>query len=159
MGKRLLYSLCTRRTLRSHDNIVTNTFTFQEQLCGLENLRLWTDDEGDGSILGMIQYSANFRDGYLAFRLGGPYTTVQVLDVGEKWVKIKGLNVSFASPVDKKAMRRRKSSVAGMKEKKEKGEKRITGVRIEFVTMADKHLFIEQFKIARIGNILGMGSP
>ena len=159
MGKRLLYSLCTRRTLRTHENIVANTFTFQEQLCGLENLRLWTDDEGDGSILGMIQYSASFRDGYLAFRLGGPYTTVQVRDDVERWVKIKGLNVSLDSPVDKKAMRRRKSSAAGMKEKKEKGEKKITGVRIEFVTMADKHLFMEQIKIARSGKFSGMGSP
>ena len=159
MGKRLLYSLCTRRTLRTHDNIVTNTFAFQEQLCGLENLRLWTDDEDDGSVLGMIQYSANFRDGYLAFRLGGIYTTVQVRDDGEKWVKIKGLNVSFDGPVDKKAMKRRKSSGAGAASKKEKGEKRITGVRIEFVTMGDKHRFMEQFKTAKSGKLLGRGSP
>ena len=67
MGKRLLYSLSTRRTLRTHDNIVANTFTFQEQLCGLENLRLWSDDEGDGSVLAMIQYSSNFREGILQF--------------------------------------------------------------------------------------------
>lgn len=159
MGKRLLYSLCTRRTLRTHDNIVANTFNFQEQLCGLENLRLWTDDEGDGSVLGMIQYSANFRDGYLAFRLGGPYKTVQVRDDGEKWVKIKGLNVSFDSPVDKKAMKRRKSSSGGAKERKERVDKGITGVRIEFVTMADKHRFMEQFKTGKSGKFLGMGSP
>ena len=153
MGKRLLYSLCTRRTLRTHDNLVTNTFSFQEQLCGLENLRLWTDDEGDGSVLGMIQYSANFRDGYLAFRLGGPYTTVQVRDDGERWVKIKGLNVSVDAAVDKKQLQRRKSSTAG-REKREKSEKRITGVRIEFVNMADKHRFMEQFKTAKTGGRL-----
>ena len=67
MGKRLLYSLCTRRTLRTHDNIVANTFTYQEQLCGLENLRLWSDDEGDGSVLAMIQYSSNFKEGNFYF--------------------------------------------------------------------------------------------
>ena len=162
MGKRLIYSFCTRRTLRTYDNIVANTFTFQEQLCGLENLRLWTDDEGDGSVLGMIQYSANFREGYLAFRMGGPYTTVRVRDDSDKWVRIRGLNVTVDSSVDKKAMRRRKSSTADIKDniiKKEKGEKKITGVRIEFVIMADKYRFMEQFKTARDGRLLRTSSP
>ncbi len=84
---------------------------------------------------------------------------MQVRDDGEKWVKIKGLNVSFDSPVDTKAMKRRKSSAAGATAKKERGDKRITGVRIEFVTMGDKHRFMEQFKTAKTGKFLGMGSP
>lgn len=154
MGKRLLHSLGTRRTLRTHDNLVTNTFTFQEQLCGLENLRLWSEDDGDGSVLAMIQYSANFRDGYLAFRLKGPYTTVQVRDDGDKWIRIKGLNVSFENPIDKGALHRRKSSDAA-KPSKAKVDKNITGVRIEFGTMADKHIFLEHFKTKAKATLFG----
>lgn len=146
MGKRLLHSFKTRRTLRLHDNIVSNTFTFQEQLCGLENLRLWSDDEGDGSVLAMIQYSANFKEGYLAFRLRGPYTTVLVRDEAEKWIKVKGLDVSLGSGTDPKALKRRKSSDAGWSPKLGK-EKRITAVKIEFETLADKKVFLEHYRV------------
>ena len=78
-------------------------------------------------------------------------------------MKIKGLNVNFESAVDGKAMRRRNSSGAATpvtsREKKEKSDKRITGVKIEFVTIADKHRFLEQFKTAKSGKFLNKGSP
>ena len=131
------------------DNLVSTTFAYQEQLCGLENMRLWSDDdEGDGSVLAMIQYSANFKEGYLAFRLRGPYTTVQIKDDGEKWVKVKGLEVSLAAPgTDLRALKRRKSSFDASKAPKPKNEKKITGVKIEFDNVADKNLFLDLYKI------------
>ena len=149
MGKRLLHTFKSRRTLRLFDTIVSTAFAYQEQLCGLENLRLWSDDEeGDGSVLAMIQYSASFKPGYLAFRLRGPYTTVRIKDDGEKWVKVKGLEVSLATPgTDMRAMKRRKSSVVSAKSPNPKKEKMITGVRIEFESVADKILFLELYKV------------
>ncbi|KAL9129707.1 MAG: hypothetical protein Q9217_001910 [Psora testacea] len=149
MGKRLLHTFRTRRTLRLFDSIVSTAFAYQEQLCGLENLRLWSDDDGgDGSVLAMIHYSANFKEGYLAFRLRGPYTTVQIKDDGEKWVKVKGLEVSLAaSGTDIRALKRRKSSFDTTKSPKLKSEKKISGVKIEFENIVDKKLFLELYKI------------
>lgn len=156
MGKRLILSMQTKRTLRSHDSMVTNAFAFQEQLCGLENIRLWSEEDGDGSVLAMIQYSASFRDGYLAFRLHGPYTTVQVKDDGDKWIRIKGLAISLDTPgTDKKALRQSKSSAVGnrtpdgAKSPKVKSEKKITAVKIEFQSMPDKQAFLDKFKAVK----------
>ncbi|KAL9100582.1 MAG: hypothetical protein Q9163_004056 [Psora crenata] len=148
MGKRLLHSFKTRRTLRIHDSIVSTAFAFKEQLCGLENMRLWSDlGEGDGSVLAMIHYSANFKSGYLAFRLSGPYTKTQVKDDGGKWVEVKGLEVSPAtSGTDMRAVRKRTASSDASKTPKQKNQKKINGVKIEFDDVADKMRFLELYE-------------
>ncbi|SLM39530.1 hypothetical protein LPUS_10090 [Lasallia pustulata] len=68
MGKTLLLSVKTKRTMRIHDGLVAGTFAYQEQLCGLENLRVWQDHETE-AVVALVHYSATFRDGYLAFYL------------------------------------------------------------------------------------------
>lgn len=65
MGKTLALSVRTNKTLRVHEGIA-GTFTFQEQMCALENLRIWQDHESNG-VLVMIHFTPQFRDGYLAF--------------------------------------------------------------------------------------------
>ena len=152
MGKRLLHHFNTRRTLRLFDFIISSAFAYQEQLCGLENLRLWTDeDEGAGSILAMIYYSANFMDGYPAFQLRGPYTTVRIKDDGDKWLKVEGLEVCLTTPgTDMRALkRRRKPSSHESSSPKRKQEKKITGVKIDFESFADKIKLLEICKVNR----------
>lgn len=139
MGQSLILTLKTKRTLRVHDGI-TGAFAFQEQLCGLENIRLWQDDSGD--VLAMIHYSPSFRDGYLAFHVGySSRKRIHFRGDGERHVKIKGLDV----PVEGKREIRRTLS-DDEKSPKLKPEKKITAVRIEFTTEADKRIFLNKLK-------------
>jgi hypothetical protein len=66
MGKALLLSLKTNKTMRLHDGLIADTFSYAEQMCALENLRIWQDHKTNG-VIAMIHYSAHFRDGYMAF--------------------------------------------------------------------------------------------
>jgi hypothetical protein len=66
MGKSLVLSLQTNKTMRVHEGLIADTFAYQEQMCALENLRIWHDDETD-AFMAMIHFSAHFRDGYMAF--------------------------------------------------------------------------------------------
>ena len=65
MGKTLLLSVQTTKTLRLHRGF-TGQFAFQEQMCALENLRIWHDPETNG-VMAMMHYTPQFRDGYMAF--------------------------------------------------------------------------------------------
>lgn len=65
MGKTLLLSVSTNKTIRVHEGL-SGTFAFQEQMCALENLRIWQDHESNG-VLAMVHLTPQFRKGYLAF--------------------------------------------------------------------------------------------
>ncbi len=149
MGKTLLLSVKTKRTMRIHDTLIGNTFALQEQLCGLENLRIWQDDDMAG-VLAMIHYTAQFRDGYLAFRLNcPPRNTVRVRDEGDRSVRIKGLAVA---PVTgnmferKGSMREKRSPVITPKSPSAKKEKKISAVKIEFENEVDKMVFLDKVR-------------
>ena len=131
MGKTLILSLPTKRTLRIHEGIA-GAFAYQEQLCGLENIRLWQDDTGE--VLAMIHYSAHFRDGYLAFEVGtSTKKRIQFRDDGDRCVRIKGLEVEDGG--------------AKADRNKNKGRsKKITGVKIEFGSDDDKGLFLAKLR-------------
>ncbi len=76
MNKTLILSVKTHKTLRLHPG-VTGLLALQEQMCALENLRLWQDPV-TGGVFAMIHYSANFRKGYMAF-YGKPYLPTQIM--------------------------------------------------------------------------------
>jgi hypothetical protein len=66
MGKSLVLSVNTNKTMRIHEGLMADTFSYQEQMCALENMRIWQDHETN-SFMAMIHFSAHFRDGYMAF--------------------------------------------------------------------------------------------
>lgn len=140
-----IHTFKTKRTLRVHKSAISNALSHKEQLCGLEHLRLWSnDDVGNGSLLATIHYSASFSSGYLAFCLCGPHKTVNVKEDGEKWVKVKGLDVSLMPEgTDMMAMKRRQSSTDAPQSSKPKKEKIITGVWIEFEKASDQARFLQ----------------
>ncbi|MCJ1417399.1 hypothetical protein MMC32_003743 [Xylographa parallela] len=143
IGKTLLLSVKTKRTMRVHEGI-TGTFAFAEQLCGLENLRLFQDPQS-GGVLAMIHYTAHFHDGYLAFYLNSSQNPLRIRDEDEKTIKVKGLNVQVD---DKTSMVRRDSTVgspAGASRPKSDNHI-IKAVKIEFYTPEDKRLFKDKFK-------------
>ena len=144
MGKTLLLSVQTKRTMRIHDTLIGNTFALQEQLCGLENLRIWQDDDMAG-VLAMIHYTAHFRDGYLAFRLNcPPRNTVRVRDDGDRCVRIKGLAV--APVVTRNVFERRESAAAGGRSPGAVKQKKISAVKIEFESEVEKRVFLDKVR-------------
>jgi len=139
MGKLLLLSVQTKRTMRVFDGI-SGTFAFAEQLCGLENLRIFQDEQ-TGGILAMLHYSPQFFDGYLAFHLNSTQFPLRLRDEDEKTLKIKGLNIIVD---EKHAMLRRDSTLTEKKSSKNKNI--IKAVKIEFSNPEAKAHFKNTFK-------------
>lgn len=108
-------------------------------MCGLENLRVWEDND-TGAIIVMTHFSADFRQGYLAFYLNSATDPITVKDGGERDVKIKGLKVPISG-----AGAGRKDSVVD-KGKGKKDERMITGARVEFATEMEKREFLDMWK-------------
>lgn len=138
MGRTLLATFRTTQTARLHSGL-SKSFFYAEQMCGLENLRVW-EDHDTGAVIAMIHFSAGFRQGYLAFYLNSSTDAIKVKDDGGMSVKIKGLRV----PVGEE---RRKDHVverAGGKGKgvEKEGEKMISGAKIEFTSDGEKREFL-----------------
>lgn len=142
MWKRLVHSFCTRRTMLSHDSFVSSTFSFQEQLCGLENLRLWRDEEASSTIA-MIHFSPSFHEGYLTFRVNGPGTNAKVVDDGEIWVKIKKLNIVLEPRVASSSPWPKSPGPEGSGKGRKTEGKKIPAIRVEFSSLPEKLTFLE----------------
>ncbi|KAH7087574.1 hypothetical protein FB567DRAFT_495516 [Paraphoma chrysanthemicola] len=151
MGRTLLATFRTEKTMRIHSGL-GKSFTYAEQMCALENLRIWEDTE-TGAIIALIHFSADFRAGYLAFYINSATNPITVKDDGNRDVKIKGLRV----PIEKGGGegKGRKDSVVEKGKGKEKDEGRkgdkdkekvITGARVEFATDMEKREFLEMVK-------------
>lgn len=140
IGRTLILSVKTRRTMRIHDGI-TGAFAYAEQLCGLENLRVFQDPD-TGGVIALIHYSPHFRDGYMAFYLNSARDRITIKDDGDNYIKIKGLKI----PIDRKRPIMRKDSIDHDHSPRIKGEKCISGAKIEFYTREDKKLFLDKVK-------------
>ena len=156
MGRTLLATFRTEKTMRIHEGI-GKSFTYAEQMCGLENLRVWEDND-TGAIIALIHFSADFRNGYLAFYLNSSTEPIKVKDDGHRAVKIKGLRVS----IERGDRAMRKDSVVASSERggqrvKGKGkhgdsakkidkEKVISGAKIEFASDMEQREFLEMVK-------------
>ena len=147
MRKSLILSLETKRTLRVHEGL-KGAFAFEEQLCGLENLRLWQDDAGD--VLAMIHFSAQVRDGYLAFPIGSASRRrLHFRNDGHKCVRIKGLEVAnsdYQQQQQEQEQEDEPESPKRGKGGKGKAEKKITAVKIEFLAEEDKKVFLDKLR-------------
>ncbi|MCJ1306878.1 hypothetical protein MMC25_000522 [Agyrium rufum] len=91
IGRTLLVSAKTRRTMRVHDGL-TGAFSFAEQLCALEQLRIF-QNPATGGCLALIHYSPNFREGYLAFYLNSSRERITAKNEGDCTIRIKGLAI------------------------------------------------------------------
>ncbi|KAH8733186.1 hypothetical protein GQ44DRAFT_721396 [Phaeosphaeriaceae sp. PMI808] len=150
MGRTLVATFRTEKTMRIHEGI-GRSFSYAEQLCGLENLRVWEDND-TGAIIALIHFSADFRNGYLAFYINSSVNPIKVKDDGNREVKIKGLRV----PINRgdKAMRKDSAVTGATKEKgkrkeeakKIEKEKVISGAKIEFASDMEKMEFMAMVK-------------
>lgn len=153
--------------MRIHEGL-SKSFSYAEQMCGLENLRVWEDND-TGAIIALIHFSADFRNGYLAFYLNSSVNPIKVKDGGDREVKIKGLRV----PIDRGDRAMRKDSFAEAATVKGKGkekagigksvekEKVISGAKIEFATEMEKREFLDmcremQRELIELPDLLGV---
>lgn len=137
MGRTLLATYRTSKTLRIHEGL-SGAFSYAEQMCGMENLRIWEDND-TLAVIALIHFSPQFRNGYLAFYLNSSNTPIRVKDEGGREVKVKGLRV----PLEKGAFRK-DSGVAVADGKKGDMDRRkvVTGARIEFASDGEKRGFL-----------------
>ncbi|EUC33561.1 hypothetical protein COCCADRAFT_95832 [Bipolaris zeicola 26-R-13] len=170
MGRTLLATFRTEKTLRTHSGL-SKSFAYAEQMCGLETLRIWQDND-TGAVIALLHFSADFRTGYLAFYLNSARDPLSIKDDGMRQVKIRGLKV----PVDAAGSQTpdpsssavaagagagstkgkdRAGSVAGIKKKKkqDKEDGVISGAKVEFATEVEKREFLDLCKVMQ-GNLI-----
>jgi hypothetical protein len=131
MVKRLILTVRTKRTMRIHTG-VAGPFIFAEQLCGLENMRLFSDDR-TGKVFAMIHFTPSFADGYMTFCVNSTQDPIRVREEDERTIRIKGFKVT----VEMNSGRR--SSLTDQPPKKKQVV--LTGARVEFSTPEDKTHF------------------
>ena len=141
IGKSLLLSVKTKRTMRIHDGL-SGAFAFAEQICGLENLRVF-QDLGTGRASVLIHYSPQFRNGYMAFYLNSPEHKVIIRDDDDNTIRIKGINVPLSR---KRSIQRRGTIGESNSAPRSKSSKYIAGAKVVFCTLEDKQLFMQTFK-------------
>ncbi|EFQ87533.1 hypothetical protein PTT_16976 [Pyrenophora teres f. teres 0-1] len=149
MGRTLLATFRTEQTMRLRTSLVGKSFSYAEQMCGMENLRVWEDNDS-GAVIALIHFSAHFRQGYLAFYLNDAANPVKVKDDGGREVKIKGLRVPIEGSSRKDSVTEGKGKGKGKMgeraKEKEKEKGIIGGAKVEFATDGEKREFLEMCK-------------
>lgn len=169
MGRTLLATLRTRKTMRIHTGTLSS-FAYAEQMCALENLRVWEDTQ-TGAVIALIHFSASFRTGYLAFYLNSSTHPITLAEGGVREVRVRGLRVPIAEAgkairkdscvggededeikqtpdaldgaVSKKAETKPRTSTKPKTKLVETDRKKIiSGARIEFATEEEKNEFL-----------------
>jgi hypothetical protein len=144
-GRTIIASYKTEKTLRVHEG-VGKVIKFEEQMCGMETLRLWEEEES-GGVIGMIHFSAQFRRGYMIFYLNSADNPVKIRDEGGKIVKVKGLKIPLES--ERKVERSQSlkegggaAQPAGGRRKSDSTGKIIAGAKFEFASEDEKIEFL-----------------
>jgi hypothetical protein len=133
-GRSLVASFKTEKTLRLHEGLA-GIVASHEQMCAMENLRVWYEDETGGYLV-LIHFSGLFRKGYMKFYLNDVNCPINVKDEAHRFLRVKGLRIPM------------------MPGSKDKGARRnITGAKIEFTTEAEKAAFLALVREAQEGMV------
>ena len=158
-GRLLIGSFRTMKTTVVHDGI-KGAFAFEEQFANIEMLRLWEDDGvatpgAQGGVLALMHISSNFGEGWARWWMNSSIQQVRVKDDGQKYAKLKGLDVVVLKPgsIEKARTPSMASDslhrVDTAASTKSLGLKKVTGVRIEFKTDEEKNNFIDMSRRAQ----------
>ncbi|KAJ6281942.1 hypothetical protein J3E71DRAFT_381382 [Bipolaris maydis] len=173
MGRTLLATFRTEKTLRTHSGL-SKPFAYAEQMCGLETLRIWHDND-TGAVIALLHFSADFRKGYLAFYLNSARDPLTVKDDGVRQVKIRGLKVPVhaarphlghgagttkgkdkagsSSSTSTSTSTSGSGSGAKKKKRQDKDDGVISGAKIEFATEVEKREFLDLCSVVQ-GNLI-----
>lgn len=130
-GRNLLDTFKTEKTTVIHKGI-RGAFTFEEQMCGIENLRLWEEDGvslpgAAGGVFALIHLSPSFGEGWIRFWVNNSNHLIRVKNDSGRMVKVKDLNIITTKP--------------GSAQKNPSG-KIVAGIRIEFTSDEEKRRFL-----------------
>lgn len=119
---------------------VAGAFATEQQLCALENLRIFQDHDSS-TVYGMIHFVPEFStgNGYLTIPLNDPKDPIRLKETNDTTVQIKGLKILLPQ-------RSRRPSASNTKSAKKEQEKFIAGVKMEFYAKEDKTKFMAQLK-------------
>lgn len=142
MGRTLLGTFRTEQTMRIHEGL-SGAFSYAEQMCGMENLRVWEDND-TAAIIALIHFSAHFKAGYLAFYINSSTNPIRIKEEGSRELKVKGLRV----PLEKAAGRKDSAVGVGTGKERDGTDKRkiVAGAKIEFATEVEKREFVNLVK-------------
>lgn len=115
----------------------------QEQMCALENLRIWDEIE-TGGVLAMIHFSGLFGEGYLKFYLNNAKWPIAVKDEGGRLLRVKGLRI--------RGDLGRGNQKAKEKAREKQSQKTISA-KIEFTFERDKDAFVHLVRSAQTGMV------
>ncbi len=160
-GRKLIGTFHTTKTTVIHEGI-KGAFAFEEQFANIEMLRLWEDDGistpgAPGGVMALMLISSSFGDGWARWWMNSSKQQVRVKDEGGKHAKIKGIDVTVVKPgtgvsiaekirnpgVSLQRVDTKESLDAPRVPMKKIPVKRVTGVRVEFKTDADRARFVE----------------
>jgi len=139
LERTLTLSVRTVKTTRVHDGIA-GIMKENEQLCGLENLRVWMD-QGTGEIFAMIHFKPQFRIGYMIFQLNSALHPLMLKEEGHRYVKITGLDM----PAEGRRASHPRFPKKRSENEKSKPVKRTGSIRIEFATEDERDLFVQKY--------------
>jgi hypothetical protein len=135
-GRTLKACFKTEKTMRMHDGLA-GIVASHEQMCGMENLRVWYEEESGGYLV-LIHFSALFRKGYMKFYLNNLSHPITIKEDGQKTVRVRGLRIPGPSF----------SFRGGVKE--QSGKKMIHGAKIEFTSESDRVDFVHLVREAQM---------
>lgn len=155
-GRALLDSFRTDKSTVLHDGFRGKHFTFEEQMCGIETLRLWEEDGvctpgAGGGVMALIHMSPSFADGWLRFWVNDARKPIKVKRNGAKSVRIKGLELGIGGKTGRQRRGSEVSSVSAPKQAAGKSTaagrgtgwgKVVRGMTIDFPDEAERERFV-----------------
>lgn len=159
-GRRLLDSFRTEKTCVLHEGL-RGTFAFEEQLAGIESLRLWEEDGvtmpgAAGGVMALLHLSSSFGDGWIRWWINDTRQPMRVKSESAKVVKIKGLDVAVArikpgggGQGGGGGSARRDSAVG----QRRWNERRLPGMKMEFSTEEEKKRFLGLVRRAQMNMV------
>lgn len=157
-GRLLLDSFRTEKSVVVHDGFRGTFFAFEEQMCGIESLRVWKDDGlatpgAGGGVMVLIHLSPSFGEGWIRFWINNSRAPARIESDGGRFVRIRDMRLVICRCGGQKGAYRWRSVSSGSsgttagKSKKGLGqsqgqEKVVSGMRIEFSTEEEKGRFM-----------------
>lgn len=137
-GRKLLQTFKTEKTTVHHQGLRA-AFAFEEQMCGIETLRLWEEDGvslpgAGGGVLALIHFSPSFGESWCQFWINSSRHPVRISNDSGRYVKIRDIDIGVihvGARKDPSSNQRRTT------------QKKVTGMRIEFSSLEEKGRFLE----------------
>lgn len=137
-GRKLLQTFKTEKTTVHHQGLRA-AFAFEEQMCGIETLRLWEEDGvslpgARGGVLALIHFSPSFGESWCQFWINSSRHPVRISNDSGRHVKIRDIDIGVVHVGARKDPASNQGRIT---------QKKVTGMRVEFSSLGEKGRFLE----------------